>query len=509
MSKFLKATIWITISEIIFNLSGFVIHAFVGRILGPDDYGRYGIIITMTTMIIILIGNGIPTAMSKYISEIFDTNPPLVRKIKHQAIIIQSILIGSITVIFYFSAPLFGKILRDPALTDLFRLSTFIIPFFASASFYFSYFTGLHKFNIQSFLKISRSVFRIIFIISLAYLFGIKGSILGYIAVPAMVFIMGYFIDRLIVSKNLRDIEMKIPNKLPRNPHFEWKKLVNYAWQIVIFFLAYELLISIDLYLVQSILRNENQTGIYNASLTIGRLPYYLFYSLTVVLFPIISKSTSEKNAKKTSGIISQSLRMMIILLTPIIILMSVYSEQVIRIFYGKRFLAAGDPMSILVFGVGFLTVFYVFCFIMSGAGLVKKPMVISILGLAINILLNYVLIIRYGLKGSAYATSITSAIIAFIMLFFVWKDFGVAIKLKSFMKILLAGIVTWIFSAFLPKGDYVFILWSIILFTIYISLLYALKEISQDDVEYIKKSLRRKKLPEIKEEFSGNEPTA
>ena len=47
-----------TLSEIIFNLSGYVIHSVAGRVMGPADYGRYGLVVTMTTMIIILIGNG-------------------------------------------------------------------------------------------------------------------------------------------------------------------------------------------------------------------------------------------------------------------------------------------------------------------------------------------------------------------------------------------------------------------------------------------------------------------
>ena len=51
-SNLAKSALWVTISEIIFNISGFIIHSIVGRILGPVDYGRYGLVITLTTMII-------------------------------------------------------------------------------------------------------------------------------------------------------------------------------------------------------------------------------------------------------------------------------------------------------------------------------------------------------------------------------------------------------------------------------------------------------------------------
>ena len=73
MSKFLvKSFFWVTISEIIYNLSAYVIHAVMGRMFGPADYGRFGIIVTLTTMTVVLIGQSVPTAMSKYLSEIFE-----------------------------------------------------------------------------------------------------------------------------------------------------------------------------------------------------------------------------------------------------------------------------------------------------------------------------------------------------------------------------------------------------------------------------------------------------
>ncbi|MDP1620613.1 MAG: oligosaccharide flippase family protein, partial [bacterium] len=116
MSSIAKSALWVTFSEIIFNLSGFIIHSILGRVLGPADYGRYGLVITLTTMVIVLIGNGIPTAMAKYISEIFETDPRLVLRIKKQAIILQTLIVGTITVVFYASAGLIAAALGDPTL---------------------------------------------------------------------------------------------------------------------------------------------------------------------------------------------------------------------------------------------------------------------------------------------------------------------------------------------------------------------------------------------------------
>lgn len=501
-----KSALWVTVSEIIFNLSGFIIHSVLGRVLGPADYGRYGIIITLTTMVIILIGNGIPTAMAKYISEYFETNPRMVLKIKRQAILLQMLIIGTITVVFYFSAGLLARALGDPTLAPLFRFSTLIIPAFAAASFYFSYYTGLHQFATQATLKTVRSIFRVGLVIGLALIFGLKGTISGYFLAPVGVFLIAFLIDRFKVGKNLRD---RAARQSALEIDFPWQKLFNYAWQVVVFFLAYELLISIDLYLVKGILRNDELTGIYNAALTVGRIPYYIFYAMTVFLLPMISKSTAEENHTETKKILAQSLRIILILLVPMIILLSIFSLPTLQLLYGVQYASGALAMSILVFGVGFLTLFYVLSFAMNGAGKTKTSMLIASLGVLLNSILNYFLIQKYGILGSAIATSIASLVVMLVMLYYLWRDFAVSYEIKSVLRVALAGFHIYIFSLIIPLSKKFFLLESILLIGVYFAFLYILREIKKEDLAMLKNIIARKKVTEVEEELSGNEPSA
>ncbi|PIP26912.1 MAG: hypothetical protein COX30_04810 [Candidatus Moranbacteria bacterium CG23_combo_of_CG06-09_8_20_14_all_39_10] len=506
-SNIAKSALWVTVSEIFFNLSGFIIHSILGRILGPADYGRYGLVVTLTTMVIVLIGNGIPTAMAKYISEVFETNPRMVLKIKNQAITLQTAIIGVITLIFYFSSGLISRALGDPTLAPLFRFSTLIIPAFAAASFYFSYYTGLHNFNTQATLKTVRSILRIGFVVGLALIFGLKGSISGYVIAPFSVFVIAYLIDKLKIDKELRHSIQRADKSLEFN--FDWRKLVNYGWQVVVFFLAYELLISIDLYMVKALLHDDVLTGVYNASLTVGRIPYYIFYSMTIFLLPMVSKASTNNKLKNAKSIIDNALRIMLILLVPMIVLMSAYSQQILQLLYGKKYLAGAVPMSVLVYGVGFLTIFYVLSFAMNGAAKTKTAMAISALGLGINTVLNYFFIQKMGILGSAYATTITSFIIMLAMLYFIKKDFNAGIRIVEFLKVFFAGIIAYLLTIILPSGKYMFIVTALIVFAIYILILYATKGLTKEDVGYFMSMVKKRKKEEVAEELSGNEPGA
>ncbi len=476
-----SSLLWLFIAEIVFNFSGYIIHAFLARFFGPSDYGRYSLVITLATMIIMLIGNGIPTAMSKYISGIFETKPGLVLIIKRQAAIIQILFIGVATLIFYALAPLIAWLLNDLSLIPLLRLSAFILPTFAAASFYLYFYVGIHRFRLQSILKLVRSAARIILVILLAYFFHLKGSVAGYIFAPATVFLTAWIIDRFWINRNF-------PKKTSET--FDWKKLLRYAWPVTLFMIFYEIMNTIDIYMVKSILKSDYLTGIYNSALTAGRIPFYLFQALTLAMLPSISRVTEKNDYKEANRIISQTFRLLVMFLLPIAIIFLVYSAPIIQFFFGSSFLEGNTPLKIIAAETGFLTIFYIMSFALNGAGKVKIPMYVALAGMLLNAILNYLLVPPYAILGSAIATAINSVFIALISLFFAQKYFGVFIKIKALLRIALAGAVMYFCSYFFPPQKWIFILWGIILSGVYILVLYILREFTKDDVETFKKIL-------------------
>ena len=479
MKKFSQALVWLTLSEIIFNAAGYVIHSALGRILGPEDYGRYGLVVTLTTMIIMLIGNGIPTAMSKYISEIFESAPEKIRGIKRQAIRLQIIVMALVAVAFYFAAPLIAFALRDESLTPLFRLSALIIPAFAAASFYFYYFTGLHFFRLQAILKTLRSLARIIFIVGFAYFFGVEGAVSGYIAAPLTIFVIAFIADLFITHRYFP--ETKKPST--EVTLFSGKTLLQYAWPLTLFLLFYEFILTLDLYFVKSLLQDDYLTGIYNAAITVGRIPYYLFYALTIILLPAISKTVAERKTVETEGLVNKSLRLLTLLLFPLITLLIIYAPQTLNIFYGKEYIAAGQPMSIFALGVGFLTVFYVLSFALNGAGLVKIPMWLSFWGLSGMILLNFILIPRYELVGAASSITLVSLFLMIGILIYTDRHFNVRIPKKTLGLSLVGAALLVFFSMFLPGGVYSFLFSGALLFCLYFVFLKITGALTNEDI--------------------------
>ncbi len=498
MSNIIKASIWLTLSELFFNLSGYVTHSVLGRTLGPAEYGRYGLIITIATMIVVLIGRGVPVAMSKYLSEVYKTKPLEINHIKKISLEVQAILIGLTTIIYYFLAPVFAYLLRDPSLIPLFKLSTFIIPAFAGASFYVYYFTGIHQFNVQSSLKFFRGLSKIFFIILLAMLFKTKGAIIGHALAPLSVFLLAFSFDRKnkkVLDKKLnisKDVSLDTKTEKETLPKLTHRILLNFAWPITLFMLFYEIMITIDLYMVKGLLQNDTLTGFYNASLTLGRLPFYAFYFLTIILLPKISETTAQKSNKQTKKVMSSAMRFLFMLIVPAITLLAIFAPSALQLFYGSAYSGATEALRILAVGLGFLTVFYILAFVLNGAGHNKIPMWTALGGMIINGILNFYLIPRLGILGAAIATTITSFFIMIIAIIKTEKYVSSFLNFIPILKYFITTAVIGIIASYLPQGEFIFIIWSILLMIFYFVILWLLKEIKKADLETLRSALKK-----------------
>jgi len=489
MSTLIKASFWLSLSELVFNISGYIIHALMGRILDPAGYGRFSLIITFTTMIIILIGRGIPISTSKYLGGVSGDKANNFYDIKKSALFLQIIVIFLVTSAYFFLAPVFANILRDPTLTNLFRISSLIIPSFALASFYAYYFTGIQEFKKKSFLKILRSLLKIVLVVGLGYFFKVVGALIGQALAPLLVYLTGYLIDPFTKAK------LKSKKSFKNNPtNFKlMKKLANFAGPIVIFMLFYEFMLSMNLYFIKALIGRDDLTGIYSAANTVSRIPYYLFFFMTIILLPKISELIAKKNYEKTERLLGKAFKYLFIILIPITTILSLFSDSAVRFFYGSQYTSAGEIMSILIFGFAFLTVFYILTFVLNGAGKNKFPMIASLVGVLINGVLNFILIKQMGLIGSAIATTVTAILITLWALIYSNKKIAPFLKLCPLIKYSLASLLIYFIGAsFMSQGRFIFILWSFVLIAIYLAIMVIWKELGKKDLDYIFNSLKK-----------------
>jgi stage V sporulation protein B len=67
--KMAKGTVWLMIAMIIFMGSGYIIHIGLARVVSPDEYGIYGVILSLLAITEIFLQNGVPQSVSKFVAE--------------------------------------------------------------------------------------------------------------------------------------------------------------------------------------------------------------------------------------------------------------------------------------------------------------------------------------------------------------------------------------------------------------------------------------------------------
>jgi len=461
-----RGTIYLIAASGIFFISGYAIHLGLGRYLGPEEYGTFGVTLTLMTAVNLLVGSGIPQAASKYIAE--GTND--VGSIAPASLRIQLLFSTLVFLVYVSSAGIIAKALGNASMANYIRLSALAIPFYALCSLYCDgYLNGLRMFGQQSLASVANSLSKVSLAIGLAFIgLRVNGAILAY----AIAAIVGW----LVAWRCLGHIDKS-------DGVFGWTSLMRFAIPTSLFFMIASLIMSLDLFVVKAISNNPDDAGFYTAATNIARLPYYLSGALALALMPSISMSTSSENHDLTKSYISQTLRYMLIVLVPSTLLISATSGSLVSLFYSQRYTEAAAPLSILIFGLALFSIFFVLSHVVMGSNRPGVVFGIAVFVAAIDLALNLILVPRHGLLGAAWATTMATLAGAVVTAVYVLWRFEALVSIKSFARICGASAAVYLVARLIPTPPALLPLIYLGLFAAYFGLLALLREFGKEDI--------------------------
>ncbi len=378
-------------AEFIFYVSGYVVHMIAGRALGPEDYGRYGLVLTATLLVANLVGSGIPIAMSKFLSESAEKDPGRLPAVKRESARAQAIFMALATAGFFLLAPVFATALGDPSLARLFRISSLIIPAYGADLFYFYLFSGMQRFSVQSGLKLIRSLLRVAVISVFAFLLGLDGILSAYILVPCGVLAVAVMID--LFAPAIGGSDARPETDAP----FRIRSVFELALPVTLFLVLFEMLISFDIYVLKYLFGSDGLAGQYNAALTVARIPSFLFYALTLILLPSISESHAKADIDRMRETLRLALRFMLIVAFPFVAFIAAYPTAILTFLFGTDYAPAAAFLPVLAGAASFLAILYVASFAYKGTGRIIVPVSLVGSGFLVNLTLDIALLPTFG----------------------------------------------------------------------------------------------------------------
>ena len=474
-----RGTIYITAAKLWFMASGAVIYIALPRLLTPEQFGLYQVVIGVVSIINAVVVTGTSQTVSKYISE----EESKADSVKSKALRLQVIVGGGLASGFFLLAPVIANYLKDPRLTNYLRLASLITLSYSFYAVFTGYFNGQKKFLTQAGLDMAYSTLKLVFIVVFVWLgFGVAGGVGGF----------------ALAAFSVLAISVVATWKGERRGDVRIMELFRFQAYLLLFTLVLNLLQKVDLILIKALSSSDatnasNNAGYYGAAVYLANLTYQVIISVTFVIFPLVSQATFAKDRGRTQGYIANTLRYTLIIMALLATLFSANASEVLRVYYPADYQAGSAALAVVAYGMLFFGLLYVITTIISAAGRPNVSLLVGAVTLTLSVALNAALIPAYGLTGAAIATTASMFVGVMIGGGYLLTKYGALMRPLSLMRIAsCAGLIYFASLLIAPASKLMILVKLALLSVVYLIALVVSRELGRDDVGMLKKVLKK-----------------
>jgi O-antigen/teichoic acid export membrane protein len=414
----------------------FLISIFVARLLGPTNFGIYGLLMFAITCLILLGGLGFDNSITKYVSEFTGKNDKkTIENLLGFAFRIRILSVTVVALILLAIAFYAGYVYSN----ELYKIYILIIavnsiPLGISGIFN----AGITGFQKYKYLTISVAIISPINLVLTLLVLFLGYGIIGLLAVGVVNSAISAMISCILLRK-LTNIRIHKPHLDPETK----KRFIKYSLHIVaISFLDMIVWQKSEVFFL-GIFRSASEVGFY--VLAYG-LSTYIVATIpgmfSSVLMPAMSELYGADKKESLSRLFVDSTRYLMMIAIPLCVIGIVLAEPIIEIIYGSAYLPAVNALRILLVSTTIAAV-------SSGAsaaiyGIERADLIFKFgLVLAItNVVLNITLIPKFGLIGAAIGNTSTILFAMILSVYVVMRTLHILYPILDLIKILFSSTI-------------------------------------------------------------------
>ncbi|WP_224270037.1 polysaccharide biosynthesis C-terminal domain-containing protein [Haloprofundus salinisoli] len=369
------------------------------RVLTAAEYGDYAFVMSVLSVTMIVINAGIFDGIRKYIAE---QRPDADWNSNVFAYYMQ------VGLALAFAAVVIILLVLQLGLVERFFSPEFEIYFYMLAALVVirqlwaigrGTLMGLGYEHISEPTKMARwVVFALVGVPLAAIGWGVVGVLIGRVVARGVVAIAVFWFVSKYVS--LSAITRRVPPDFPR------KELLSYNSLSVVLILLTSSLYHVDLILIRT-LSGAQQTGYYNAALIVAEFLWFVPTAMQTVLLQSTSEWWSQNKIDTVTSVTSRATRYVVLITTIMCLGIGALADQFVSLYFGSEYLAAVAPLLLLLPGtLGFAVARPIFA-VGQGKGELRLLILATGASATLNLVLNLLLIPRYGTLGAAVSTSI------------------------------------------------------------------------------------------------------
>jgi O-antigen/teichoic acid export membrane protein len=397
------------ISSLLFN---FFITFLITKNLGESVFGNYSLVFTILQASTMVFSLGLPNALISYLGlhKIEDHFAQFILKKGFKIIIITVIL--PCMIYFFLNEIIALHIFRNKNLIPYLKIVAFTLPFTILHELILNFFIATKnflKFNIFMFLMPNIIFLFLLLLFSISRQTEALTLFFYSISITITLLVECFFA--------FKKHEIKIFKKLSS------KKIILFSSPMMLSSLMLFLLNWTDVFML-GFMRTSSEVGIYNLAYKLASLGMLIIISMNIVLAPKISELYKLNKMEELHSTIKKATRTVILLTMPIVLLLIIFSEFILRIF-GNSFIEGNTALLIISVGVLLNVLTGNVDQILNMTNNQKILRNITVFGFGLNLALNFFLIPKYGINGAASASLITNFFFNLVCLFVIRKKLG------------------------------------------------------------------------------------
>lgn len=194
------------------------------------------------------------------------------------------------------------------------------------------------------------------------------------------------------------------------------KAMLRNSWPLILSGIAISLYMRIDQIMIKEML-GEKEVGLYSAAVRLSEAWYFVPVIVATSLFPAILNA-KNLNLKLYNERLQRLYTIMIYSAVCVALPVAFLAKKIVVILYGVHYQDASLVLAIHVWAGIFVALGVVNGSWFLAENLQKLATLNTLIGAAVNMILNYLLIPIYGIAGVAFATLVSYGVAAYLSLF-------------------------------------------------------------------------------------------
>jgi len=185
--------------------------------------------------------------------------------------------------------------------------------------------------------------------------------------------------------------------------------------------------------------------AIYNPAIRLSNLVEVPTVAIAGVFFPQVAQRLRDEGKQGVCDIYTRSVSLILALTLPMVLPLYIFAELAITLIFGSEYIEAATILRVTLFYTLIIPFNRQFGTVMDGTKNPKINFYLLVLVAVLNIVFNFIFLMRFGVIGSAFATLLSYGIVFILNQIILYNKFGIN-TLHVFREIIAWYRLAWLF---------------------------------------------------------------